>query len=487
MISTEYHSLVLFLLLLSLFIITFLAYKLKRNNDQLLLSQSELKQAFEANVLLQSTLTPLLGIEEKNENLNQQLFEFHSLKGSLEQVESLVTQLQLQLLSKDDELVILRESYHQSEIRSSELSTELSMEKSNSEEKLQILVAAKAQLANEFEVLANQIFENKQSQFTQTTQETMDAILKPMRSSLDAFKQRVELVHKEDIEGRTSLAEQLKHLQALNQQMSEDTHNLTHALKGDSKIQGNWGELILERLLERSGLTEGVEFDREKSFTDQSGKRLRPDVILNLPDNKHIVIDSKVSLLHYEQSLNSNDERQRSTALKAHLQSLRTHIDTLANKRYEFLEQLNAPDFVLMFVPVEGAYLMAIEADASVFEDAFQKRVAVVTPTTLFTSLKTIEQLWRYERQSENTLKLIKRAAEVHDKFVGFVESFEKVGKQLQTTQNTYDSARSQMIQGKGNLIRQAEMLKELAGKTKKELPSHLIDEANSACKQVAE
>lgn len=361
-----------------------------------------------------------------------------------------------------------------------ELVVALQNEKNNAQEKLILLETTKVQLANEFEVLSNRIFENKQAQFTQHTQATMDAILKPIQGSLESFKQRVELVHKEDLKERASLSEQLRQLQTLNHQMSEETQNLTQALKGDSKIQGNWGELILERLLERSGLTEGVEFDREKSFTDESGKRLRPDVILNLPDNKHVVIDSKVSLLHYEQSLNSEHETQRATALKAHLQSLKKHIEILATKRYESLEQLNAPDFVLMFIPVEGAYLMAIEADSSIFEDAFEKQVAVVTPTTLFTSLKTIEQLWRYERQSENTFKLITRAAEVHDKFVGFIESFEKIGKQLQMAHNTYDDAKKKMLSGKGNLVRQAEMLKALAGKTKKDIPKHLLEDADT-------
>ena len=403
------------------------------------------------------------------------------MKGSADQLANQLQQLQAQLTEKDHQLEHLRQGLSQSQSKTAELLVELEMEKTNALEKLALLESAKVQLSNEFKVLANQIFESKQAQFTQNSQSTIDAMLKPMQGTLEAFKSRVELVHKEDLEGRASLAEQLKQLHSLNNQMSEDAHNLTRALKGDSKTQGNWGELILERLLERSGLTEGVEFDREKSFTDESGKRLRPDVIINLPDSKHIVIDSKVSLMHYESALNSESESKKLTALKSHLQSLKSHIDTLANKRYEHLEQLNAPDFVLMFVPVEGAYLMAIEADPSIFETAFEKRVAVVTPTTLFTTLKTIEQLWRYERQSENTLKLIKRAAEVHDKFVGFVESFEKVGKQLQTAQTSYDLARKQMISGQGNLVRQAEMLKDLAGKTKKEIPVHLLNEAEGS------
>lgn len=471
-------SAILFLLLS---ILAYLLYQLNRRNQSLQMMGVELQHQHDESIRQNAVIEQLLQVEAKNSELSNQLLELQPLKGSVVQLERQLEEFKILLAKKEQDGLNLNHQLQLSESKCAELAKALELEKNSSEEKLAVLEGAKQQLANEFKVLANQIFENKQSQFAENTQNTMDAILKPMQGSLEAFKQRVELVHKEDIEGRASLAEQLKQLHVLNHQMSEETHNLTQALKGDSKTQGNWGELILERLLERSGLTEGVEFDREKSFTDDSGKRLRPDVILNLPDNKHVVIDSKVSLLHYEQALNSDDEKHRATALKAHLQSLKTHIDTLANKRYEHLDQLNAPDFVLMFVPVEGAYLMAIEADSSIFEDAFEKRVAVVTPTTLFTSLKTIEQLWRYERQSENTLKLIKRAAEVHDKFVGFVDSFEKVGKQLQTVQNTYDSARNQMLQGKGNLVRQAEMLKELAGKTKKEIPTHLLDEAEGA------
>ncbi|MCF6254101.1 MAG: DNA recombination protein RmuC [Thiomicrorhabdus sp.] len=464
----------------------FLAIKLFRSQKQQQQIALQLQQQSEQLIRQEALVEQLAEQKMQNSLLNQQLAELQSIKSVLPHKETQLDELKAQLQQKEHDLNQLRNELNYHESRVAELTVLLENEKSHSQEKLALLESTKKQLANEFEVLSNRIFESKQAQFTQQTQSTMDAILKPVQGSLEAFKQRIELVHKEDVKERASLTEQLRQLHTLNHQMSEETQNLTQALKGDSKLQGNWGELILERLLERSGLTEGVEFDREKSFTDESGKRLRPDVILNLPDNKHVVIDSKVSLLHYEQSLNSNDETARASALKQHLQSLKNHIDTLADKRYESLDQLNAPDFVLMFIPIEGAYLMAIEADASIFETAFEKRVAVVTPTTLFTSLKTIEQLWRYERQSENTLKLIKRAAEVHDKFVGFVESFEKVGKQLQTAQNTYETTRSQMLSGKGNLVRQAEMLKELAGKTKKEIPEHLLEEAESGMDEVS-
>ncbi|NPA72985.1 MAG: DNA recombination protein RmuC [Gammaproteobacteria bacterium] len=464
-------------LFVSAAIILLLAFMLFRKSVLI----NEFKLSDSAQSIQRSHLEEALQTQtQRVEILSKELVALQSVKGAFQQLEERTREQAIQLSEKEALLEALRFSLSESQSEKAELAITLELEQKSSAEKLGLLEEAKAQLANEFKVLANQIFESKQAQLTQSNQSTIDALLKPMHGSLDAFKARVEQVHKEDLEGRASLTEQLKQLQSLNHQMSEDAINLTNALKGDSKTQGNWGELILERLLERSGLTEGLEFDREKSFTDDSGKRLRPDVVINLPDKKHVVIDSKVSLTDYEQAVNSIDANVRETALKAHLKSLKTHIDTLAEKRYEHLDQLNAPDFILMFIPIEGAYLLAIERDTSIFESAFEKRVAVVTPTTLFTTLKTIEQLWRYERQSENTVKLIKRAAEVHDKFVGFVESFEKVGKQLQTAQTTYDQARKQMISGQGNLVRQAEMLKNLAGKTKKEIPEHLLSEADS-------
>ncbi|WP_127471166.1 DNA recombination protein RmuC [Thiomicrorhabdus aquaedulcis] len=418
-------------------------------------------------------------LQEQHFVLQTQMAQLQPLKGSVAQLEHFVNALQQQLAGKENQLDEARQRLSASEAKTAELSVALELEKTAAHEKIALLENAKNQMSNEFKVLANQIFDSKHQQFAHSSKVSIDAIIAPVKGAIEAFQSRVETVHKEDLEGRASLNEQLKQLQTLNSQMSQEAQNLTQALKGDSKIQGNWGELILERLLERSGLKEGVEFDREKSFVNDEGRRMRPDVIINLPDNKHIVIDSKVSLLHYENALNLDDVKGKEGALKQHLLSLKNHIDTLASKRYEHLVGLNAPDFVLMFIPVEGAYLMAIEADASVFEVAFEKRVAVVTPTTLFTTLKTIEQLWRYERQSENTLKLIKRAAEVHDKFVGFIENFEKVGKQLNTAQSTFDVARKQLVEGSGNLVKQAHMLKELASKTKKELPEHLLQEAD--------
>ncbi len=480
-----FDSLSLYLLLfivfnlIAIFVLFRNAQRKLTENTGLVIENQQLKDRVdnqEAN--LSSFRINLQTVEAQVAELTEEKMELVNTKGQFLQLQQNHIKTETQLNDKQTEVTQLQDQLVKLEKEVSGLNEQLIAQTKDAEEKIQLLEKTKKQLGDEFKVLANQIFEQKQSQFKQASQETLEATLKPMQGVLDDFKKRVETVHKEDVEGRASLSEQLRQLQKLNSQMSTETQNLTSALKGDNKTQGNWGELVLERMLERSGLTLGIEFEREKSFTDEEGKRLRPDVIINLPDSKHVIIDSKVSLVHYEQALNAETEQDKRAATKAHLASLQAHIKGLADKHYEHIAQLNAPDFVLMFLPVEGAYLMAIEANSLVFEDAFENKVAVVTPTTLFTTLKTIEQLWRYERQSENTLKLISRAADVHDKFVGFVETFEKVGAQFETASNSYQKARNQLVQGNGNLIRQAEMLKELAGKTKKEIPSHLLDQA---------
>lgn len=465
-----------------LFLITlFLLYKFlktSRHSQALLNHKNNLTSELET---LYQTKEQLIAENNHLSNQIQKLYiqvaDLSSIKGQHDQMAIQFSTTQEELLHSKNLLSAAQINISELEKRHIELQQQLKHEKTLATEKIEILQNAKKQLTDEFKILADQIFDQKQQLFTEKSQATIDASLKPMQNAMSEFRQRVEKVHKEDLEGRASLTEQLKQLQALNNQMSIEAQNLTHALKGDSKTQGNWGELILESLLEKSGLREGVEFFREKSYTNDKGKRHRPDVIVNMPNNKHIVIDSKVSLTDYEKALSLSDKKEIKKATSAHVASLKKHIATLAEKRYEHLEQLNAPDFVLLFIPIEGAYLLAIESNSQLFEDAFEKKVAVVTPTTLFTTLKTVEQLWRYERQSENTVKIIKRAAEVHDKFVGFLETFERVGAQLETANNSYHKARMQMSSGNGNLIRQAAMLKDLAGKTKKEIPKHVLDE----------
>jgi len=424
-------------------------------------------------------------IAEQKEQLDTQIRDITnhrvahaSLSEREHQFEKKIAELVHMLAAGDSRLEALNRelSRHQSEITG--LETRLSEERKHSLEKLALLEDAKEKLGNEFKLLANQIFEERGKAFTEQNRMGIDEVLKPMREQMGEFRKRVDEVHLNDSKDRASLKEHLAQLEKLNRQMSEDAVGLTQALKGESKAQGNWGEMILERILETSGLREGKEFAREQSFTGEDGRRLRPDVVVYMPGDKQVIIDSKVSLTDYERAISASDAEKRKAALVAHLRSLKSHIQSLSSKNYEHLPNVHTPDYVLMFVPIEGAYLMAIEADASIFEMAFEQRVAVVTPSTLYATLKLIEQLWRYERQSENVVKLIDRAGKLHDKMVTFVESFEDIGVKLGLAQRAYDTSLNRIKTGPGNVIGQIATLGNLAGKTKKELPKHLTEPA---------
>jgi len=417
-------------------------------------------------------------MDSQREDMTAQKISSASMAGRAQYAEKQEADLKQVLAAKDGTIDALKRELSDYTSTIAELETRLMGERKAALEKLELLDDAKAKLANEFKLLANQIFEEKGKVFSQQNRSSLDDVLKPMRDQLGDFRKRVDEIHTDDSKERASLREHLSQLKDLNQQMSADAVSLTRALKGESKAQGNWGEMILERILETSGLREGKEFAREQSFTGEDGKRLRPDVVIYMPGDKQVIIDSKVSLTDYERAISANDAADRKIAMTAHLRSLKTHIQSLSAKRYDHLPNVHSPDYVLMFVPIEGAYLMAIEADASVFEFAFEQRVAVVTPSTLYATLKLIEQLWRYERQSENVVKLIDRASKLHDKMVTFVESFEEVGKRLDQAQNAYETALDRIKSGRGNVIGQIATLGMLAGKTKKELPAHLIEAA---------
>ncbi len=433
--------------------------------------------------MLVGTIFLILGLwffhdRKQKKSAMEQMVVHASLSERMRGTERQTEELKRTLAVKDAGMDALNHelSDHKSSI--TELETRLSEERKAAAEKLALLEEAKEKLGNEFKLLANQIFEEKGKVFSEQNRNSLDEVLKPIREQLGDFRKRVDEVHLSDARDRASLKEHLSHLEMLNRQMSEDALGLTQALKGESKAQGNWGEMILERILETSGLREGYEFLREDSTDIGDGKRQRPDVIVRMPGEKHIVIDSKVSLTDYERALSANDLTDRKKAVKAHVNSLKNHIRSLSDKRYDQLPNIHSPDYVLMFMPIEGAYLMAIEADQGIFETAFDKRVAVVTPSTLYATLKLIEQLWRYERQSENVAKLIDRASLLHDKMVAFIESFEDIGKRLSQAKNSYDIALGRIKTGPGNVINQIATLGALAGKTKKELPAHLIESA---------
>jgi len=333
----------------------------------------------------------------------------------------------------------------------------------------------------EFENLANKILEEKTNKFTEQNKENLNQILHPLNEKILNFEKKVEQTHKESIDYHAALRQQIIGLKDLNQQMSKETLNLTKALKGDSKTQGNWGELVLERVLEKSGLEKGREYEMEKSFDvdDETKQRLRPDVIIHLPDGKKMIVDSKVSLTHYEQYVNCDDEQEKLLFLKQHIQSLNKHVEQLSNKRYEELYQIESPDFVLLFVPIEPAFAVAINNDNQLYNKAFEKNIVIVTPSTLLATLRTIDSMWNNEKQQQNAIEIARQAGALYDKFTGMIEDLILVGKRMDDAKKEYGNAMNKLVEGKGNLINRVESLKVLGVKTQKKLPENLIKKAN--------
>jgi len=336
----------------------------------------------------------------------------------------------------------------------------------------------KEQLNKDFQVLANQILEEKTAKFTDQNRMNMETILRPLNEKLAEFKTKVEETYDKESKQRFSLEERIRELVALNQQISEDANNLTKALKGNNKIQGNWGEMILESILEKSGLKKGIEYFSQDILTNENGERitndqnksLQPDMVIVYPGGRKIVIDSKVSLVGYVKYVESQTDEDRLVAEKEHILSTKKHIDELSAKCYQdYIESL---DFVMMFIPNEPAYILAMQLDSSIWDYAYRKRILLISPTNLIASLKVVADLWKREYQSRNALEIAKRGAILYDKFAGFVDTLQDVGKNIDRTQKSYEKAFSQLKDGNGNLIRQAEMLKELGVKAQKELPN---------------
>jgi DNA recombination protein RmuC len=329
---------------------------------------------------------------------------------------------------------------------------------------------------DEFENLANKILEEKSQKFTEQNKEKLDQLLKPLGEKMEEFKKKVEETHKEDIKGRSSLEEHLKHLQELNQQMAKEAKDLTTALKGESKTQGSWGEVILQRILEKSGLTKGREYEIQEHHVTDDGRRLQPDIVVHLPDEKRLIIDSKVSLTSYERYVSAEDEAGRERAIKNHVSSLRNHVKGLSGKNYEQLYGGNSPDFVLMFVPIESAFGVALQFDTSLYYEAFEKNIVIVSPSTLLATLATIDSVWKQEYQSKNAQEIAERGGALYDKFVLFVESMQDIGQRIRQTQESYDEAMGRLSEGRGNVVRQVEMLRELGAKASKNMPGELTE-----------
>lgn len=333
----------------------------------------------------------------------------------------------------------------------------------------------------EFKAIANELLEDKSKRFNEQNQQQMEQILSPLRERLKDFEQKVDSTHKESLEKHASLFNELKNLKELNQSMSEEARNLTRALKGENKTQGNWGEVILERILERSGLTRDQEYRVQESFTTEDGRRLQPDITILLPDQKFLVIDSKVSLTEYERYSSATDDKEREQALKRHLLSIRAHIKQLSEKKYEQLHGQGSPDFVLLFVPVEPAFNLAVQHDNELFGDAFDRNIVLVSTSTLLATLRTVASLWQQEKQNQNAQEIARQAANLYDKFVDFSNDLVKVGSQLDMTKRTYGEAMNKLSEGKDNLVRKTERLRELGAKGSKQIDSRLLDRSGAS------
>ena len=336
----------------------------------------------------------------------------------------------------------------------------------------------------EFENLANKILDEKSSKFTEQNKENMKNILSPLQDKIQLFEKKVEDTHKESINHHATLRQQIINLSELNAQMSKETLNLTKALKGDSKMQGNWGELILERVLEKSGLEKDREYFVQQSHTNGEGNRVFPDVVINLPDGKKMIVDSKVSLTAYEKYINEEDDSLKNGFLKEHVSSIKRHVEQLGDKNYQDLYQIESPDFVLLFIPMEPAFALALNEDTTLYNKAFEKNIVIVTPSTLLATLRTIDSMWANQKQQENAFEIARQAGALYDKFEGFVADLIKIGKKIDESKVEYQGAMNKLVDGKGNLITSVEKLKKMGAKAKKALPENILNRANAEVKE---
>jgi DNA recombination protein RmuC len=351
-----------------------------------------------------------------------------------------------------------------------------SQQQKNAEQKAEI-ESLQLKFNKEFELIAASILDEKTQKFTDVNKLNLDQLINPLKENIKAFEDKVEKVYKAESDERNVLKGELGKLIELNKQISQEAHNLTKALKADTKKQGNWGEFVLDRILELSGLVNGESFTKQSSFTDENGNRLQPDIVITLPDNKHIIVDSKVSLTAYERLINCEADSDRIQFLNDHILSIKSHIKGLSNKNYSDLYKVNSPDFVLLFVPIESSFAIAVQHDVELFEFAWSKRVVIVTPSTLLATLKTIGSIWKQEQQTRNAIDIAVKAGALYDKFVGFINDLKKVGNNLDKAKDSYSEAFGKLSEGSGNLVGRVEYLRKLGAKASKRIDDrHLLE-----------
>lgn len=444
-----------------------------------------------AYFILKSSSVSRKSYEELQQNFNQKEADFNKIIAEI----SAENKAQIQKIAEQQELNERQNSeikYLQSDknqligLKSQLAAQNESLQQlldSQKEEIVKIQEEAKLQ----FENLANKILEEKTLKFTEQNQQNLKNILNPLQEKITDFEKKVENTHKESIDYHAALRQQILGLKEMNLQMSKETLNLTKALKGDSKIQGNWGELVLERVLEKSGLEKGREYEIQKSFTTEEGNRVQPDVIINLPDGKKMIVDSKVSLTAYEKYINEEDDEQKNSFLKEHVNSLKRHVEQLGSKNYQHLYQMESPDFVLLFIPIEPAFAIALNEDTQLYNKAFERNIVIVTPSTLLATLRTIDSMWTNQKQQENAYEIARQAGALYDKFDGFVTDLVKIGKKMDEAKTEYEGAMNKLVDGKGNLITSVQKLKIMGAKAKKSLPDAIINRANASLENLDE
>jgi len=439
------------LLILGIVIGFLLAWILANNKNKAVIIQTEAKnQEIQSEVQQYQTQNQIL--EQKNKDLQLQCTD---QKNEIAQAQNTILSLNrnLSTLQADHKNLKLKLDEQQGNLR-----------------ELQQKFAA------EFKNLANEIFEDKSKKFTDQNKLNLGQILNPLKERITDFEKKIDLANKENLTWNASLKEQISGLKELNLQITREAENLTKALKGESKVQGGWGEFILESILEKSGLSKDREFHVQQSHVTENGNRLQPDVVITLPEGKHIIIDAKVSLSAYERYCNCDSDDEKNAELKKHLLSMKNHVKNLSSKNYQQLYQLKGLDFVLLFVPVEPAFSLAIQYDVNLFNDAFDKNIVIVSPSTLLATLRTIASIWRQEYQNRNAVEIARQGGDLYDKFVGFVQDLQDLGGKLNATQDGYNKAMNKLVEGRGNLVSRAEKIKKLGANASKSLPENLLE-----------
>jgi DNA recombination protein RmuC len=413
----------------------------------------------------------------ENKDLQNELRTEASLRSTSEgrftHVKAENDRLKAQVETLQERIVDLSSELSESEVKREE-------ETKNLDEKLALLSEAREEFALQFKNLANDVLEDKSKRFTEQNKVNLDLLLTPLRSQIELFRQKVEETYDKESQQRASLRDAVENLSHLNKKMNDDAVNLTNALRGQSKTLGNWGEFILEEILQKAGLVEDREYAIRETLIAPDGKRSQPDVIITLPENRHLIIDSKINLSAYLKHTSSENEAEAEAALRDHISAMRVHLREMDRRAYQDHYKLNSLDFVLMFVPLEPAFIVAVRRDPTLFDDAFAKRIVIVCPSTLLATMRTVRNIWQQEQQKRNVLEIARQSGALYDKFVGFVEDLSDIGAKLQQAQSSYDAAHNKLTSGKGNLVSRAERIRDLGAKASKRLPLHAVEASST-------